>query len=145
MWIAIIVFLAIVVPVVFFHAKQANQSHKNFSNGIINYNAGLSEFVYEIDKTSDEIWRNLNSHDASSLLKYRFNEADRTIVFYPELPDGSADITYRISFIEHKGHNILKVTEETHLFSKNRFALYQNEFWYKALGAIPYPYMQLPM
>lgn len=145
MWIVIIVFLAILVPVVFFHAKQANQSHKNFSNGIMNYNAGLSEFVYETDKSIDEIWHILNSHDVSSPLKYRFNEANCTIVFYPELPDGSADITYRISFIEHKGHNILKVTEETHLFSKNRLALFQNEFWYKTIGAIPYPYMQLPM
>jgi len=145
MWIVIIVFLAIIIPVVFFHSKQATQSHKIFSNGIMNYNASLSEFVYEIDKTGDEIWRILNSHHFSLPLKYRFNEADHTIVFYPALPDGSANITYRISFIEHKGHNILKVTEETQLFSKNRFALYQNEFWYKALGATPYPYMQLPM
>ena len=145
MWIVIIVFLAIVLPVVFFHSKQATQSHKNFSNGIMNYNASLSEFVYEIDKTGDEIWCILNSHNPSSPLKYRFNEAGHTIVFYPELPDGSMDITYRISVIEHKGHNILKVTEETHLFSKNSFALYQNEFWYKTIGATPYPYIQLPM
>ena len=145
MWIVIIVFLAIIFPVVFFHTKRATQSHKNSSNGIMNYNASLSEFVYEIDKTEDEIWGILNSHNPSSSLKYCVNETDHTIVFYPELPDGSADITYRISFIEHKGHNILKVTEETHLFSKNRFTLYQNEFWYKTIGATPYPYIQLPM
>jgi len=145
MWVAIIVFLALVIPVVFFHAKQATQSHKNFSNGIVNYNAGLSEFVYEIDKTSDEIRHILKSHNFSSPLKYRFNDTDCTIVFHSELPDGSADITYRIAFVQHKGRTFLKVTEEPHLFSKNSFSLYQNEFWHKAIGATPYPYIQLPM
>lgn len=144
MWIVILL-LAILIPVVCYHAKQANQSLRNFSKGIINYNVSLTEFVYAVDKTGEEIRRILNSHDGSSSLKYRFNEADLTIVFCPDLPDGSADIPYRISFASHNGRNLLKVTEETHVLSKNKYALYQNEFWHKTVGATPYPYTQLPM
>ena len=140
MWIVILVLLAILIPVVFYHTKQATQSHENFSQGVMNHNAGLTEFVYAVDKTSEEIRRILNSHAVSSPLKYRFNEIDHTIVFYPELPDGSADIPYRISFDSHNGRNILKLTAQTHALSKNKYALYQNEFWYKTVGATPYPY-----
>ena len=145
MWIVAVVFLAIIIPIVFFYAKQATQSHKNYSNGIVNHNASFSEFVYEIHKPAGDIWRILNSYNASLPLKYRFNEAGRTIVFYPELPDGSIEITYRISLTEHNGHNILKLTQETHLLEKNGFWSYQNEFWYKTIGATPYPYILLPM
>lgn len=145
MWIVAVVFLAIIIPIIFFFAKQATQSHKNYSNGIVNHNASFSEFVYEIHKPACDIWRILNSYNASLPLKNRFNEAGRTIVFYPELPDGSIEITYRISLMEHNGHNILKLTQENHLLEKNGFWSYQNEFWYKAIGATPYPYILLPM
>ena len=145
MWIVVIIFLALVTPMVIAHEKERYQSYKKHSNGIMNHNANFREFVYKVNKSSDEIWRTLKLHNTHTSIKYRFHEDNQTIVFYSELPDGYLDITYSIYVFEHEGYSILKVVQENHLLEKNKYALLQNEFWYQLLGATPTPYILQPM
>ena len=145
MWIVVIIFLVLVIPMVIAHEKERYQSYKKHSNGIMNHDASFRQFVYKTDKSSDEIWDTLKLHHMHTTVKYRFNDANQTIVFYSELPDGYLDITYRIYVLEHEGCNILKVVQENHFLEKNKYALLQNEFWFQLLGATPIPYTQQPM
>ena len=145
MWIAVVIFLALVIPMVIAHEKERYQSHKKYSNGIMNHDASFRQFVYKTDKSSDEIWDTLKRHNIHTSIKYRFNDSNQTIVFYSELPDGYLDMTYRIYVLEHDGYNILKVVQENHFLEKNKYALLQNEFWYQLLGATPTPYILQPM
>ena len=145
MWIVAIIFLALVIPMVIAHEKERYQSYKKHSNGVMNHDASLRQFVYKTDKSSDEIWDTLKLHKIHTTVKYRFNDANQTIVFYSELPDGYLDITYRIYVFEHEGYNILKVVQDNHFLEKNKYALLQNEFWYQLLGATPTPYILRPM
>ena len=145
MWVVVIIFLALVIPIVIAHEKELYQSYKKYSNGIMNHDGSYRQFVYKTDKSSDEIWDALKLHNIHTSIKYRFNNANQTIVFYSELPDGYIDITYRIYVFEHEGYNILKVVQENHFLEKNKYALLQNEFWCQLLGATPVPYTQQPM
>ncbi len=138
-------FLALVIPVVIVHEKERYQSYQKHSNGIVNHDASFRQFVYKTHKSSDEIWDTLKLHQIHTSVKYRFNDANQTIVFYSELPDGYLDMTYRIYVLEHEGYNILKVVQENHFLEKNKYALLQNEFWCQLLGATPIPYTQHPM
>lgn len=88
MWIAVIIFLALVIPIVIAHEEERHQSYKKHSNGIVNHDAGFREFVYKVNKSGDEIWETLKLSNTHTSTKYRFNEINHTIVFYSELPDG---------------------------------------------------------
>ena len=142
MWIVVIMFLAVVIPIVVSHHLEFYRSHKNYSNGIANHDTNFREFVYRVDKSSDEIWQSLKCSNTYTATKYRFNEPDNTIVFYSELPDGYLDITYGIYVFEHEGYCILKVVQRNHFWEKNKYTLLQNEFWNQLLGAMPIPYRQ---
>jgi len=139
-WIAAIIFLALVIPMVIAHEKELYQSYKKHTNGVINHDAGFRQFLYKTDKRSDEIWDTLKRHNIHTTIKYRFDDANQTIVFYSELPDGYLDITYRIYVFEHGEYSILKVVQENRFLEKNKYAFLQNEFWYQVLGAAPIPY-----
>ena len=145
MWIVVIIFLALVIPIVIAHENEHYQSYQTHSNGIMNHDASFRQFVYKTDKSSNEIWNTLKLHNIHTKIKYRFNETNHTIVFYSELPDGYLDITYRIYVFEHEGYSILKVVQENHFLEKNKFSLLQNEFWFQLLGATPIPYVLQPM
>ena len=141
----VILFLALVIPVIIFHEKERYQSYRKHSNGILNHDAGFHRFVYKTGKSADEIWATLKRPNIHTPMKYRFYDADRTIVFYSELPDGYLDITYRLYVSEYDGYSILEVVQADHLLEKNKYALLQNEFWCKRLGATPIPYSRQPM
>ena len=141
MWIVVILFLALVIPIVIAHEKERWQSYKKHSGGVVNHDAGLREFLYKTDKSGDEIWDILKLHTVHTPIKYRVDDASQRIVFYSELPDGYLDMTYRICVFEHEEYNILKVAQENHFLEKNKFALLQNEFWHQLLGATPIPYV----
>ena len=141
----VIIFLALIIPVIIYHEKERYQSYRKHSNGILNHDAGFRRFVYKIDKSADEIWAALKRPNIHTPMKYRFHDADRTIVFYSELPDGYLDITYRLYVSEYDGYSILEVVQVDHLLEKNKYALLQNEFWCKRLGATPIPYSRQPM
>ena len=145
MGVVVIIFLALVIPIVIFHEKERYQSYKKHSNGILNHDASLRRFVYKTDKSADEIWDALKRPNIHTPMKYRFNDADRTVVFCSELPDGYLDITYRLYVSEYEGYSILKVVQADHLLEKNKYALLQNEFWCKRLDATPIPYFERPM
>ena len=51
MWIVVIIFLALVIPMVIAHEKERYQSYKKHSNGIMNHNANFREFVYKVNKS----------------------------------------------------------------------------------------------
>ena len=141
----VILFLALVIPVIIFHEKERYQSYRKHSNGILNHDGGFHRFVYKTGKSADEIWATLKRPNIHTPMKYRFYDADRTIVFYSELPDGYLDITYRLYVSEYDGYSILEVVQADHLLEKNKYALLQNEFWCKRLGATPIPYSRQPM
>ena len=145
MWIVVIIFLALVIPIVIAHGKERYESYKNYSTGVMNHDASFRQFVYKTDKSGNEIWDTLKLHNIHTSIKYRFNDANKTIVFYSELPDGYLDIAYRVYVFEHEGYTILKVVQENHFLEKNKYALLQNEFWCQLLGATPIPYIQQPM
>lgn len=145
MWIMVLIFLAIMIPIIIFHDAQRCGSHKNYSRGVMNHDAGFREFFYRVDKSGEEIWRALKCHNIHTPVKYRISEADSAITFYSELPDGYLDITYGISIFEHEGYSILKIGQQNHLLEKNKFALLQNEFWHKTVEAVPISYIQQPM
>lgn len=145
MWIAVVIFFVLVILIVIVHEKERYQSYKKHSNGVMNHDASFRQFLYKTDKSGDEIWETLKVHNIHTSIKYRFNDADQTIVFYSELPDGHLDITYRIYVFEYEGYSILKVVQENHFLEKNKYALLQNEFWCQLLGATPIPYTQQPM
>ena len=142
MWIVVIFFLALVIPIIIMSEKEYHQSYKKYSNGVMNHDASFRQFIYRTDKSGDEIWDILKLHNIHTSIKYRFNDANQTIVFYSELPDGYVDITYRIYVFERVGYNILKVVQDNFFLEKNKYSLLMNEFWYQLLGATPMPYTQ---
>ena len=141
MWF-VVVFLAFVIPMALFHDIELYRSYKKYTNNIINHDASFQEFIYKVDKCANEIWRLLREQTIHTSTKYRFNEAEHTITFYSELPDGSLDVTYLIYVSEYDGYSILKIVQTNRFLEKKKYAYLQNEFWSQLLEAVPIPYTQ---
>lgn len=56
MWIVVIIFLALVIPIVIVHGKERYQSYKKHAKGVMNHDPSFRQFVYKTDKSGDEIW-----------------------------------------------------------------------------------------
>lgn len=138
------IFILLIAVMILPQHTERTQRHRQASNGIINHNADMREFYYRAEKNRDEILQFLRSPTQNSSCKYRFEESTSSIVFSPQLPDGSLDITYNIFITERQGYSILKVVQQDHLWEKNPYALLQNEFWHQLLEAEPIPYVQQP-
>lgn len=142
MWIFILVFFVLILPLILTHNYELYRRHKDNSNGIVNHSANMREFCYWVDKSEEEIRMSLSCHNVPTATKYRFNSAEGIITFFSELPDGYVDIFYGIHTSECEGGTLLEVVQLDHFWEKNKYALLQNEFWKQKLGAIPLPYMR---
>lgn len=141
MWI-IIVGLVFSGLIVIWHHSEFYRSHKNNSGGIINCDGFMREFCYRVDKSKAEIWTLLISNNTYTATKYRFNGEQGIITFYSELPDGYLDISYVIKIAEYEGYSLMKVTQFDHMWTQNKYAWLQNEFWRQKLDAMPVAYMR---
>ena len=141
MWF-VVVFLVLVIPIILSHHMELYRSYKKYTNNIVNHDASFREFVYKVEKCANEIWRTIREHKIHTSTKYRFNEAEHTITFYSEIPDGYLDVTYLIYVSECDGYSILKIVQANHFLENNKYAYLQNEFWTQLLDAIPIPYAQ---
>ena len=143
MLILLCIFILLISPLFLTHIERI-QRHKTASHGIINHSADMREFYYRVEKTESQILQILNSSIPYPGCRYRFEAPSRSIVFSPELPDTSLDISYGIFITEHQGYCLLRIVQQNYLWEKNPYTFLQNEFWNHLLAAEPIPYIQQP-
>lgn len=140
MVIGLLVILAVVGIVIFGSERDMVQRYRAASGGVVNHDGAMRSFFYHVPLSEEEIRQLLLRDRRYTTVKYRYDDAQRIITLFSELPDGSPDTSYRLTFAERKDGILLKVTQIDRMWEKQRFSLLMNEFWKQKLDAKPVAY-----
>lgn len=139
----VILFSLIMIPILFVVignlVRDTSQSG-NYSNGVTNYDSTMREFVYRVNKSENEIIKELKNKHSDSKLNFEYNEKDELINFYTEYPDERNKVAYCFEIKEYEDFSILRVWRKNLFQERNMYMYYLNDFWYKKIYAEPIPY-----
>lgn len=139
----VILFSLIMVPIFFVVIGNLfidTSRSDSYSNGITNYDSTMREFVYKVNKSENEIIKELKNKHSDSKLKFEYNEKDELINFYTEYPDEMNKVAYCFEIKEYENFSILRVWRKYLFQERNMYMYYLNDFWYKKIYAEPIPY-----
>ena len=126
-----LVILGIVVPNI--------RRHREATNGVINYNADMTKFVYKVYAGKEEIIRLLQTDNIVDEVTFRINMNDGIMTVY-EQEDVYQEYYYTI--LEHAAYSVLRLQKVKLIDRQSYIQLKLNPSIIRKLPSEPIPFSQ---
>ncbi len=127
-----VLFILVIVAVIYYIVINPLVKQNRDLNGIVNYDAFMRRFVFQITLTKEECFQALKIPNACDVLEYSVSEEQSSITF---IKYGS-HVSYALEITPCEGYSILICKQITPIAAAS--VLYKvNSFWIKKINAVP--------
>ncbi len=113
--------------------------HREATNGVINYNADMTRFVYKVYAGKEEIIRLLQTYNIADEVTFRVNMNDGSMTVYEQ--EGVYQ-EYYYTILEYTAYSVLRLQKVKYIDRQSYIQLKLNPSIIRKLPAEPIPFSQ---